>query len=1417
MRIDPQLIKDLNSSPYAILEKLSIKEIITLLKQANHAYHQEGRPLFSDEIYEIVRAYLAKLAPDHPLATTEVGALPNKDKVKLPVFLGSLDKIREDPEALEKWKANKGTSFVVSDKLDGISCLLFGSKIYSRGNGTMGQDISHLLKHIKGIPAGVPAGVMVRGELVLSKKDWKTIEGQRTNPRNTVSGLAISKRPDKAIAALVRFVAYEVVEDKATPAMARLEKMGFETVWHTEVDARGLTHGGLSKVLLERRKQSPYEVDGIVVQSTKPHPRPEEGNPSYAFAFKSILTMDRAEVIVKEVRWNISKNALMKPVVVFDTVFLAGAHISRATAHNAAMIEKNNIGPGARIVVIRSGDVIPYILEVLTPSASGHPSLPDQIEFPWRWNDNHVEIVLKNPMAAEDYRVRQLENYVDVLGIKGLGPKVIRKLYHTSIDNVKKLVNVTKIDLYKATYSAKLTMKIYKNLQAIYNKGTCVEFMAASNAFGAGLGKKKFQLVTEAFPATLDGHPPSLPELMATRGVGERFARQFLDHIGDFYEFIEEVGLPCRSTLVKVEPTPDGKMSVYGKVIVFTGFRSKELEDLIVRRGGKVSSGVSSKTTIVVAKSTEDNSIKSETAKELGIPVIAYKTFAEEVGFEAPAQAPTDDAAEMEQLKADLEKEGLLEDDGGEESSDDEVEGTLGKKAECIRHAMNWANMKRANVFGKSAFDAAAVKEDIAKASPKLEALVNKVLAIDEQDLKKRGKLFKHVIFSDVTKRGFGAKIVAAALAAFGFTHAYDGRLELDRGRLEKTKGNNFAVLAGTQVYVKPINVDFKQKLLATYNARPHNVHGDDIRIIVLDSAYKEGIDLFDVKYVHLFEPILTYADEMQAVGRATRFCGQKGLHFQEGKGWPLHVFRYDHVVPAPISTQEFGGLSTSLDLVLAELNTNRSVMSLAREIERVCQEGAVDATLTKNLRGGGTPFAKRYGSLVWPKTAMENQCVPTSPSTSKKQSLLQSLLQFSPSQEFIRQYFQPSCHHKGMFLWHSIGSGKTCTAVGAASYSWEAEGYTILWVTRSTLRSDVYKNMFGDNSCLERIRDMVKAGDDLPEDMGQRKRLLSRSWIPPVSYRQFNNALKRQNRLYDFLIKRNGYSDPFRKTLLIIDEAHLMFSNAIKEKDRPDVSLLKAWLRNSYKMSKDGSARVLLMSATPITDNPFTFAALMNLTHTRDIPEDAEAFTHAYLDASTLSFTKAGEAAFKEDIAGRLSYLNRMKDARQFAQPIFHDVHVPISQPADLSPFLAEISRLDDTIEGNRGMKIGEAKKALLEEIEATYEVAIAKCEDFKKAAEKKSCVTNLKKEMREEKQKADDLTRKKVASAKEAVNKAREDLKVVKKAMRVARKDDNSILTVLRKRCYKSDKEDPKTPKTPKTIKSATQTPAGQKKQRS
>lgn len=1379
MHITPELVKDLESNPFEVLEKLSTKEIASVIKTANKAYHG-GEPMFSDNLYEVIVEYLRKLVPDHPVLAT-VGALATKNKAALPFYMGSLDKVRDDDDALQKWQRRYKGSYIVSDKLDGISCLYYKKgtslSLYSRGDGITGQDISHLLKYIS-LPE-TEGDLVFRGELILSKDAWKKVHN-RSNPRNTVAGLANSKKPDADIAKLVHLVAYEAIvpaPKKPLDGMEDLERRGFNVAWHKPL--KSFDNDALSSVLVERRKESPYEIDGIVIRHNVMHPRETSGNPGYAFAYKSILTHDSAEVTVKRIIWQVSKNALMKPVLEFEEIYIDGAHITRATAHNAKTVRENRLGPGSKIVVIRSGAVIPYVKEVLSPSSSGEPSYPDPIEYDWKWNDNNVEIVLKDPSRVKEYATRQLENYSNVLNIKGLGPKLIKKLYDSGIDNVKKLVNVTKIELYKACFSSKTTMKIYKQLQDVFSKTTCVEFMVASNVFGAGFGKAKLNTIASAFPGVLEGSVPSLSELLAVDGIGERFARGFLARIQAFLDFVAEAGLPCRSADSSVEPAPEGFMALVGKNIVFTGFRSAELEAFIAKRGGRVSSSVSTYTHILVAKSLTDDSIKMETARELGIPVMELKDFKEETGYTDP-ERPASDHAEIDALREELEKEGIVMDAADGSSSEEEDTPGLSKRAECVRHAMNWSNMKHTHIFGKSKFQGESLLEDMPKASPKLARLVQNIRELDANDIERHGHAFKHMVFSDVTKRGFGAKILAGALAAGGFRHAYNKDF-----RFVNSGPETFAILAGTQVYTKPIGVDFKRKLLSRFNSRPDNVHGDRVRIIVLDSGYKEGIDLFDVKYVHLYEPLLNIADEQQAIGRATRLCGQKGLPFDDG--WKLHVYKYEHTIPAALA--ERLGAGNSFELVYKELNKNKNLVELSRQLESVCKDAAVDKELTRVFSGGSNRsllafVRKHYGDMKWPPIKRENMCLEAPRST--------ALLEFTPSQQFVRKYFQPSCEQKGMLLYHSLGSGKSCTALAAASFSWEVEGYTVLWITRSTLRTDLYKNMF-EQSCVERVRDYIQAGNRIPEELAKQKRLLSKSWVPAVSYRQFNNMLNRNNRLYDFLVKRNGFTDPLRKTLIIIDEVHLLTSPSMKEKDKPSMDLLKTWLRYSYKTSGKDSARVLLMSATPIVDDPMDFIKTMNLTSEKDIPESIDSFTDAYLDSEeSLQFTEEGRDRLIEDLSGRISYVNRMKDVRQFAQPEVHTVEVEISTAGEFAHLLDEVASLEKDIEGlKESTKLGELKKSMLERLQAKLEEESAACAEHAKAAEKKQCEKEAKERFRDAKSKVDEKARETVAAAKESVAKKQEAIKGLKALAKEAKKNDNSIGSVLLKRCFKENRK--------------------------
>ena len=613
--------------------------------------------------------------------------------------------------------------------------------------------------------------------------------------------------------------------------------------------------------------------------------------------------------------------------------------------------------------------------------------------------------------------------------------------------------------------------------------------------------------------------------------------------------------------------------------------------------------------------------------------------------------------------------------------------------------------------------------------SPKALTLLNKIKELDAKDMAQYGKKFKHFIFSDSKSSMAGVKLLASALIADGMNLGYRaepkmgkknwGKIELlSNGELEKTKYNNLYMLCSTSVYDEPISVVTKKEILGRFNERPDNVYGENIRIILMDGGYKEGIDLFDIKYVHIFEPTLTQADQKQVVGRGTRTCGQKGLDFHPLKGWPLYVYVYDLKMEAPFDKGL--GANTGIEMYFKAKNINIKLLNFINELETVCIQNAVDYELNQNihsfsisfdekgdsLRGGtkdnsvsvrsrsntselNDSFFKNispksmspvdvsvekpldalqmrkyvrdnFSQFAWDKVIMENNCVPKTGGSNNrgvsKQRGGATIMNYTPTQAFVSNFFTPNNPLKGMLLWHSVGTGKTCTAIATATSTFEKQGYTILWVTRTTLKNDIWKNMF-EQVCHEIIKLKIeKDGIVIPSKNSDRMKLLSKSWrVRPMSYKQFSNLVSKKNQIYETMVKINGKEDPLRKTLLIIDEAHKLYGGGdLSTIETPDMVALHASLMNSYIMSGTDSVKLLLMTATPIQTDPMELVKLINLFKmpNKQMPDNFEVFSEQYLDDNGY-FKTAGLHKFRDEIAGHISYLNREKDARQFSQPV--------------------------------------------------------------------------------------------------------------------------------------------------------------------
>jgi DNA 3'-phosphatase len=651
-------IEAINNDPIGFINANKKADIIEFLIKADDAFfNNEGEETFvKDDIYDIIKDYVRSKYPKDKYFK-RIGA-DVKNKVVLPYYMGSLNKIKDSEDEIVKYKAKYPGPFVISDKLDGVSCMIIYTsgeiKMYTRGNGTEGQDISHLLGYVKNI---IPAiyekdieirglkntEIAIRGELIISKENWKLLGNlgkQGANPRNTVSGAINSDILNKELLQKIDFVAYSLVYPKLKDGLNILDGMGFKVVNNYLTSDINLDK--LSKILERRREESEYIIDGIVIEDNSKYYKIEKDkNPEHAFAFKSIHSLEQVEVIVTKVEWNVSKDMYMKPIVMFNEIDLDGVKIKQATGFNGQYITKNIVGPGSRIIIIRSGNVIPHIYKVLSPSANSYPSMPGVEGVDYVWNDTHVDIIMLNKDGDKnrDFDIKNLIYFMKTANIENMGPGNISKIYDAGFDDIKKIVNITKTDLLKIDgFKEKTATNIINALSEIKNID-CLVLMDASNIMGRGFGYKKIKLITDTYPSILLHDKKNrkitseltISNLMDVDGIAEISAKLFLTNLPKFYDFYDNLGLKCKGTdslvspgaAVNIEKQPIiQNKNILGKSFVFTGFRDKDLETYITRMGGFIKTAVSKNTDYLVVADLNDNSGKVEKAKVLGIPII---------------------------------------------------------------------------------------------------------------------------------------------------------------------------------------------------------------------------------------------------------------------------------------------------------------------------------------------------------------------------------------------------------------------------------------------------------------------------------------------------------------------------------------------------------------------------------------------------------------------------------------------------------------------------------------------------------------------------------------------------------------------------------------------------------------------------
>ena len=254
----------------------------------------------------------------------------------------------------------------------------------------------------------------------------------------------------------------------------------------------------------------------------------------------------------------------------------------------------------------------------------------------------------------------------------------------------------------------------------------------------------------------------------------------------------------------------------------------------------------------------------------------------------------------------------------------------------------------------KSPAKKAPAKKPVAKKAPAKKAVAKKAPAKKAPAKKPVAK--KAPAKKAPAKKAPAKKAVAKKAPAKKAVKKYEKIELLSNTLLNKTPNNNFYLLSSVSVFDQPISVPLKKEILKNFNSRPDNIYGKNARIIVMDSGFKEGIDLFDIKYVHIFEPSTVAADQKQVIGRGTRTCGQKGLDFHPQQGWPLHVFVYDLQIPEKLQGS-FMGTKTAIELYLKSMNLDIRLLKFASDLEKTTVVGSVDYDLNKNIHSFSIPM----------------------------------------------------------------------------------------------------------------------------------------------------------------------------------------------------------------------------------------------------------------------------------------------------------------------------------------------------------------------------------------------------------------------------------------------------------------------------
>jgi DNA ligase (NAD+) len=634
-----------------------IKELEILLDEWNYAYRFEGKSIVPDSVYDEHLEELADLDPDNS-RLTKVGETPPDDerKEKIPVIMASMDKCKslhntadKKVKSIDDWMKKKGISsdtlLCITPKLDGLSIEndIRNQKAWTRGDGLFGQNSDI---HFKDILSKYPSDkiqsflqdyqhapfVITTGEAIMLKKTFQDKYSMDfDNGRNTVGG-SFNKYKDELRPRLVdtlymRYGFHCGMDlDKSVQLDILNQYFNNPSMPYKLHTIDELTPEYL-RSLFDEWVQI-WDIDGLIIEvndakirkSIKPERSkdiPEVMNPGYARAYKASFE-EVKETTVTGLVLEVSKMGFVIPVAIVEPTVLDGAEVTHVTCNNAKMIYDLGIGKGAVIKIMRSGMVIPYLVDVVKKSEDHFlfPSTCPCCSTILVWNDTNTHLMCTNDNCP-DRKIKQITSFFDILDVKGVRESTFRVLFNSGYDTVHKILNMS-VDDFKTLERVgdSKALNIFEAIQGKIQDITLSKLQHASGFFtdqntGFSLGSKKLVLL-EKFTQR-----PSVNEVKELKGFEEASALLYCSNYDRFFEWMKTLPISIKKEEDFI-PSGDGCV---GMTFIFTGIRRKDLEQIIKEQGGKVTDTMSKNCTHLIMKVLGSGSSKEKKALDYGMKI----------------------------------------------------------------------------------------------------------------------------------------------------------------------------------------------------------------------------------------------------------------------------------------------------------------------------------------------------------------------------------------------------------------------------------------------------------------------------------------------------------------------------------------------------------------------------------------------------------------------------------------------------------------------------------------------------------------------------------------------------------------------------------------------------------------------------